>query len=161
MIKNSPITKNFYATVQNKFHYAITGKTAAEIIYEMADKTKPFMGLQTWKNAPNGRVLKSDTIIAKNYLSIEEIKELESTISGYFDYIERMIKKHTTFTMESLANSVNRFLEFNEYKILENNGNISKKQAIKKAFIEYEKFNKTQKIESDFDKEIKKILNEK
>jgi len=157
--KNSPITKNFYATVQNKFHYAITGKTAAEIIYEKADKAKPFMGLQTWKNTPDGRVLKSDTIIAKNYLSIEEIKELEGAISGYFDYIERMIKKHTTFTMESLANSVNKFLEFNEYKILENNGNISKKEAIKKAFIEYEEFNRTQNIESDFDKEIKKILN--
>jgi len=156
--KNSPITKNFYATVQNRFHYAITGQTSAEIIYTQADKSKPFMGLQTWKNSPDGRILKSDTIIAKNYLSIDEIKELESAISGYFDYIERMIKKHTTFTMESLGNSVNKFLGFNEYKILEGNGTISRTQAKQKAFSEYEEFNKTQKIESDFDREIKKIL---
>ncbi len=156
--KNSPITRAFYATIQNKFHYAITGQTSAEIIYKKADQTKPFMGLTTWKNAPDGRVLKSDTVIAKNYLSEEEIKELESAISGYFDYIERMIKKHTTFTMESLANSVNKFLEFNEYEILPNNGTISRIQAMKKAYDEYEAFNKTQKIESDFDKEIQKLL---
>ncbi len=156
--KNSPITREFYATIQNKFHYAITGQTSAEIIYKKADQTKPFMGLTTWKNAPDGRVLKSDTVIAKNYLSEEEIKELESAISGYFDYIERMIKKHTTFTMESLANSVNKFLEFNEYEILPNNGTISRTQAMKKAYGEYEAFNKTQKIESDFDKEITKLL---
>ncbi len=155
--KNSVVTKEFYATVQNKFHYAISGQTSAEIIYQKADKTKPFMGLQTWKNSPDGRILKSDTIIAKNYLTIDEIKELESAISGYFDYIERMIKKHTTFTMESLANSVNKFLEFNEYKILENNGTISREQAKLKAFSEYEEFNKIQKIESDFDKELKKL----
>jgi len=160
--KNSQITKNFYATVQNKFHFAINGQTSAEIIYENVDKTKPFMGLQTWKNSPDGRILKSDTVIAKNYLSIEEIKDLESAISGYFDYIERIIKNHTTFTMESLLNSVNKFLEFNEYKILENNGATSKNQAKLKAFSEYEEFNKIQKIESDFDREMKKILkNEK
>ncbi len=156
--KNSPITREFYATVQNKFHYAITGQTSAEIIYEKADKTKPFMGLSTWKNSPDGRVLKSDTVIAKNYLSEEAIKELESAIGGYFDYIERMIKKHTTFTMETLANSVNKFLEFNEYEILQNNGTISRTQAEQKAFGEYEAFNKIQKIESDFDKEMQKIL---
>ena len=156
--KNSPITRAFYATIQNKFHYAITGQTSAEIIYKKADQTKPFMGLTTWKNAPDGRVLKSDTVIAKNYLSEEEIKELESAINGYFDYIERMIKKHTTFTMESLASSVNKFLEFNEYEILPNNGTISRTQAMKKAYEEYEVFNKTQKIESDFDKEIQKLL---
>ena len=156
--KNSPITREFYATIQNKFHYAITGQTSAEIIYKKADQTKPFMGLTTWKNAPDGRVLKPDTVIAKNYLSEEEIKELESAISGYFDYIERMIKKHTTFTMESLANSVNKFLEFNEYEILPNNGTISRTQAMKKAYDEYEVFNKTQKIESDFDKEIQKLF---
>ena len=156
--KNSPITRAFYATIQNKFHYAITGQTSAEIIYKKADQTKPFMGLTTWKNAPDGRVLKSDTVIAKNYLSEEEIKELESAINGYFDYIERMIKKHTTFTMESLASSVNKFLEFNEYEILPNNGTISRTQAMKKAYEEYEIFNKTQKIESDFDKEIQKLL---
>ena len=156
--KNSPITRAFYATIQNKFHYAITGQTSAEIIYKKADQTKPFMGLTTWKNAPDGRVLKSDTVIAKNYLSEEEIKELESAINGYFDYIERMIKKHTTFTMESLASSVSKFLEFNEYEILPNNGTISRTEAMKKAYEEYEAFNKTQKIESDFDKEIQKLL---
>jgi len=156
--KNSQTTKNFYATVQNKFHFAISGQTSAEIIYFTADQTKPFMGLNTWKNSPNGRVLKSDTVIAKNYLSIDDIKDLESAISGYFDYLERIIKNHTTFTMESLSSSVNKFLEFNEYKILENNGTISRSEAEQKAFSEYEEFNKIQKIESDFDKEIKKIL---
>ena len=159
--KNSIITKNFYATIQNRFHYAITGQTSAEIIYDKADKTKPFMGLQTWKNAPDGRVLKSDTVIAKNYLSVNEIKDLESAISGYFDYIERIIKKHKTFTMQSLAQSVDKFLDFNEYKILEGNGTISRDEAQKKAYTEYEEFNKIQKIESDFDKEIKKILKDK
>jgi len=156
--KNSQTTKDFYATVQNKFHFAITGQTSAEIIYKQADKTKPFMGLQTWKNSPDGRVLKSDSVIAKNYLTEEEIKDLESAISGYFDYIERIIKNHTTFTMQSLASSVNKFLEFNEYKILENKGSISRTQAEQKAFSEYEEFNKIQKIESDFDKEMKKVL---
>jgi len=158
--KNSQVTKDFYATVQNKFHFAIIGQTSAEIIYKKADKTKPFMGLQTWKNSPNGRVLKSDSVIAKNYLLEGEIKELESAISGYFDYIERIIKNHTTCTMESLANSVNKFLEFNEYKILEDKGTISRTQAEQKAFSEYEAFNKIQKIESDFDKEMKKVLEE-
>lgn len=156
--KNSSVTKEFYATVQNKFHYAISGQTSAEIIYKCADSKKAYMGLSTWKNSPNGRVLKSDTIIAKNYLTVEEIKDLESAISGYFDYLERIIKNRTTFTMESLSSSVNKFLEFNEYKILESNGTVSKMQAQEKAFSEYEKFNKTQKIESDFDKEIKKLL---
>jgi hypothetical protein len=119
------------------------------------------MGLQTWKNSPEGRVLKSDTVIAKNYLSVDEIKDLESAISGYFDYIERIIKNKTTFTMESLSSSVNKFLEFNEYKVLENNGTISRSQAEQKAFCEYDEFNKIQKIESDFDKEMKKILKKK
>lgn len=158
--KNSQTTKEFYATVQNKFHFAITGQTSAEIIYKKADKIKPFMGLQTWKNSPNGRVLKSDSVIAKNYLTEEDIKDLESAIIGYFDYIERIIKNHTTFTMESLAKSVNKFLEFNEYKILENKGSISRSQAEQKAFSEYEEFNKIQKIESDFDKQMKKVLEE-
>ena len=156
--KNSQTTKNFYATVQNKFHFAIRGQTSAEIIYKQANQTKPFMGLQTWKNSPDGRVLKSDTVIAKNYLELDEIKDLESAISGYFDYIERIIKNHTTFTMDSLSNSVNKFLEFNEYKILENNGTVSRSQAEQKAFNEYEEFNKIQKIESDFDKEMKILL---
>ena len=154
----SQITKEFYATVQNRFHYAITGQTSAEIIYSSADKHRPYMGLQTWKNSPDGRVLKSDTVVAKNYLSLEDITDLESAIGGYFDYIERIIKNHTSFTMQSLANSVNKFLEFNEYKILDGNGTVSRSQAEQKAFGEYEEFNKIQKIESDFDREMRRVL---
>ena len=154
----SETTKTFYATIQNRFHFAISGQTAAEIIYENADKTKPYMGLQTFKNSPNGRVLKSDTVIAKNYLSEEEIKKLERAVSGYFDYIERLIENKTTLSMEQVADSVNKFLEFNEYRILQNNGTISKAQAEQKAFAEYDEFNKTQKIESDFDREMKRVL---
>lgn len=155
--KNSEITKNFYAMVQNKFHYAITGKTAPEIIYSTADKTKENMGLSTWKNAPDGRILKQDILVAKNYLQEKEISQLERTITSYFDYIEGLIERQNTFTMEQLAESVNKFLSFNEYKILEGKGKISKIQADKKAIEEYEVFNKTQKIISDFDKEIKKL----
>ncbi|MEA4867891.1 hypothetical protein SDC9_58562 [bioreactor metagenome] len=151
----SPITKEFYATVQNKFHFAITGKTAAEIIFLKADSKKENMGLTTWKNAPEGRILKSDTSIAKNYLQEKEIKQLERTVTGYFDYIEGLIERENTFTMEQLALSVNKFLEFNEYKVLEGPGKKSKKQAENKAHSEYDKFNKTQKIESDFDKMVK------
>ncbi|WP_150452413.1 RhuM family protein [Arenibacter lacus] len=151
----SPITKKFYAMVQNKFHYAITGKTAAEIIYLKADSNKENMGLTSWKNAPDGRVLKSDTAIAKNYLEEKEIKQLERTVTGYFDYIEGLIERENTFTMEGLALSVNKFLAFNEYKVLEGLGKKSKKQAENKAYSEYEKFNKTQNIESDFDKMVK------
>lgn len=159
--KKSPITKKFYATVQNKFHYAITGKTAAEIIYLKADSKKPKMGLKTWKNAPGGRILKSDTNIAKNYLEEKEIKQLERTVTSYFDYIEGLIERENTFTMEQLANSVNKFLEFNEYKVLDGLGKKSKKQAENKAFKEYDAFNKTQKIDSDFDKMIKKLNQKK
>jgi hypothetical protein len=155
----SNITDEFYATVQNKFHFAINGQTAAEIIYKSADKTKEFMGLSTWKNAPNGRILKSDTIIAKNYLSEQDIKRLERTISSYFDYVERIIENHNTFTMRQFALSVNKFLEFSEYQVLEGKGCISAKEAEQKAFAEYEEFNKVQKIESDFDKAIKTIRN--
>lgn len=156
----SETAKNFYATIQNKFHFAISGQTAAEIIYQNADKTKPFMGLQTFKNSPDGRVLKSDTTVAKNYLSEEEIKKLERAVSGYFDYIERLIENKTALTMEQVADSVNKFLEFNEYQVLQNSGKVSKTEAELKAFAEYDEFNKTQKIESDFDREMKKILGE-
>jgi len=156
--KNSKITKNFYAMVQNKFHYAITGKTAAQIVFESADKNKPFMGLKTWKKSTTGRVLKSDTTIAKNYLDEKDIKRLERTVTSYFDYIENQIEMRHSFTMEQLGDSVNRFLEFNNFEVLEGKGNISHKQAQQKAFVEYEEFNKTQKIESDFDREIKKIV---
>ena len=153
----SDITKNFYAAVQNKFHFAITGKTAAEIIYLNVDAKKENMGLTTWKNSPDGRILKSDTEVAKNYLQEKEIKQLERNVTGYFDYIENLIERRNTFTMESLAESVNKFLTFNEYKILDGKGNISRKQALKKAEQQYTVFNKTQKIESDFDKHIKRL----
>ena len=155
--KNSEITKNFYAMVQNKFHYAITGKTAPEIIYKSANKGKENMGLTTWKNAPDGRILKQDVVVAKNYLQEKEIQQLERTVTGYFDYIEGLVERQNTFTMAQLAESVNRFLNFNEYKILQGKGTISKVQADRKAITEYETFNKTQKIISDFDKEIKKL----
>ena len=152
----SQITKDFFANVQNKFHFAITGKTAAEIIYEKVDKTQPKMGLLHFKNSPKGRVLKSDTVVAKNYLQETEIKKLERTISAYFDYIENQIENRNEFTMEGLALSVKRFLEFNDFRVLEGLGRVSRKEAEKKAFSEYEDFNKTQVIESDFDRMIKK-----
>jgi hypothetical protein len=154
---NADITKNFYAIVQNKFHFAITGNTAAEMIFKTADGQKENMELTTWKNSPNGRVLKSDVVVAKNYLQEKEIKQLERTVTGYFDYIEGLIERENTFTMEQLATSVNKFLSFNDYKVLEGKGKISKLQADKKAIAAYEVFNKTQKIISDFDKEIKKL----
>lgn len=155
--KNSEITKNFYAMIQNKFHFAITGKTAAEIIYSKANKQADKMVLTTWKNSPDGRVLKQDVVIAKNYLEEKEIKQLERTVTSYFDYIEGLIERENTFTMAGLAESVNKFLNFNDYKILQGKGKVSKIQADKKALKEYEVFNKTQKIISDFDKEIKKL----
>ena len=153
--KNAEITKGFYAMVQNKFHFAITGKTAAEIIYKSADSKKENMGLTTWKNAPDGRVLKQDVIIAKNYLEQKEIQQLERTVTSYFDYIEGLIEREHTFTMVQLASSVNKFLSFNDYKVLEGKGKMKKITADKKAIKEYDTFNKTQKIISDFDKVVK------
>ena len=158
---NSQITKDFYATVQNKFHYAITGQAAAEIVYNKADKKKPFMGLMTWKNAPNGRIVKSDSTIAKNYLSETEIKKLERAISAYFDYIEHQIEEHKELTMAKLSVSVNRFLEFNDYKVLDGKGSISAERAEKKAFSEYDEFNKIQSIDSDFEKFSKALISKK
>lgn len=155
--KNSGISKSFYAMIQNKFHFAITGKTAAEIIYSKANKTADKMGLTTWKNSPDGRIIKKDVIVAKNYLEEKEIKQLERTVTSYFDYIEGLIERENTFTMAGLAESVNKFLNFNDYKVLQGKGKVSKIQADKKAIKEYEVFNKTQKIISDFDKEIKKL----
>jgi len=151
------ITKNFYAMVQNKFHFAITGKTAAEIIYKNANASKKNMGLTTWKNAPEGRIIKTDTTIAKNYLQEKQIKQLERTVTGYFDYIENLIERENTFTMDGLANSVDKFLNFNEFKVLDGIGKMTHKLAIEKAGKEYNQFNKTQKIISDFDKQIKKL----
>lgn len=156
--KNAPITKEFYAMVQNKFHYAITGHTAPEIVYERADRNKEHMGLTTWKNAPNGRILKSDVVVAKNYLSEQDIRRLERTVTGYFDYVEDLIENEQGFTMQEFSESVNRFLEFRKYKILSNKGSISKQQADEKACAEYDAFNKTQKIVSDFDEEVQRLL---
>jgi len=155
--KDSSITHDFYATIQNKFHYAITGQTAAEIINSKADSLKDFMGLTTWKNAPDGRILKSDVTIAKNYLEEKDIKRLERLVTGFFDYIEDLIERENAFSMEEFAKSVNEFLSFRKYEILKDKGNISKIEADKKAELEYDKFNKTQKIVSDFDKVIKKL----
>ena len=155
--KNSKNANIFYAAVQNKFHYAITGKTAAEIVYNEADAKKDLMGLKTWKSAPQGRIIKSDAIIAKNYLDEVQIKQLERTINSYFDYIENLIERRQAFTMQEFANSVNRFLEFNEYKILEGKGKISHNQAETKAIQEYEEFNKRQLIVSDFDRIVKEL----
>ena len=156
--KNSPTTHDFYAMIQNRFHYAITGQTAAEIIYSKADHTKDHMGLTTWKNAPDGRVLKSDVSIAKNYLQEKEIRQLERAVSSYFDYIENQIERHNAFNMKQFAASVNKFLTFNDYQILPDNGKISAAQAKKKAEEEYDIFNKTQRIDSDFDKEVRGLL---
>lgn len=157
----SETTRLFYAHVQDKFHYAITGHTAAEIIALKADATKPLMGMTTYKNAPDGRVLKSDSLVAKNYLSEEEIRKLERTVSAFFDYIEGIIERRNTFTMESFAASVDKFLSFNEYRILEGYGKVTRQQAEQKAVAEYEKFNKQQRIESDFDRTVKKLLQRK
>ncbi len=156
--KNAEVTKEFYAMVQNKFHYAITGKTAAEIIDTSADKTKENMGLTTWKNAPEGRILKSDVTVGKNYLEEKQIRQLERAVTGYFDYIEDLIERENTFTMAEFAASINEFLTFRKYDILEGRDRISKKKADEKAMAEYDEFNKTQKINSDFDKQVKRLL---
>lgn len=159
--KDSEVTKEFYATVQNKFHFAISGQTAAEIVFDRADHKKDHMGLTTWKNSPDGRILKSDVNIAKNYLSEKQIRQLERAVSGYFDYIEDLIEREISFDMKSFAASVNEFLEFRKYDILEGKGRVSRTKADEKAFAEYEVFNKTQKINSDFDKMIKKLESKK
>lgn len=156
--KNSPTTRDFYAMIQNCFHYAITGQTAAEIIYSKADHTKDHMGLTTWKNAPDGRILKSDVSIAKNYLQEKEIRQLERAVTGFFDYIEDLIERENTFNMSQFSASVNEFLTFRRYQILPDKGEISAAQAKKKAEEEYNIFNKTQRIDSDFDKEVRGLL---
>ncbi|MCD8341219.1 MAG: virulence RhuM family protein [Clostridiales bacterium] len=156
--KNSEITRSFYAMVQNKFHYAITGQTAAEIVYSRADRNSEHMGLTTWKNAPEGRILKSDVFVAKNYLDEGQIRQLERAVSGYFDYIEDLIERENTFTMEEFAASINEFLSFRRYDILKDKGSISSRMAKEKAETEYAEFNKTQQITSDFDREVKKML---
>lgn len=156
--KNAAITHAFYAMVQNKFHYAITGQTAAEIVYNSADRNKEHMGLTTWKNAPEGRILKSDVSIAKNYLNEKQIRQLERTVSGYFDYIEDLIERENSFTMQEFSDSINAFLAFRKYDILPDKGRISATAARQKAEEEYDEFNKTQRITSDFDREVQKLL---
>ena len=156
--KNAPTTRDFYAMIQNRFHYAITGQTAAEIVYIKADHTKEHMGLTTWKNAPDGRILKSDVSIAKNYLQEKEIRQLERAVTGFFDYIEDLIERENTFNMEQFSASVNEFLAFRRYRILPDKGKISAAEAKQKAENEYDIFNKTQRIDSDFDKEIRGML---
>lgn len=156
--KNAAITHAFYAMVQNKFHYAITGQTAAEIVYNSADRSKEHMGLATWKNAPEGRILKSDVSIAKNYLNEKQIRQLERTVSGYFDYIEDLIERENSFTMQEFSDSINAFLAFRKYDILPDKGRISATAARQKAEEEYDEFNKMQRITSDFDREVQKLL---
>ena len=158
--KNAGITQEFYAGVQNKFHYAITGQTVAEIIYTHADQSKEHMGLTTWKNAPDGRILQSD-VVAKNYLSHTEIKKLERSVSAYFDYVERLLEDGHLLGMADFAKSIDDFLTFNRYDILPHKGNISQKQATQRAVEQYQAFNKQQKITSDFDKAVKRIQGDK
>ena len=156
--RTSPTTRDFYAMIQNRFHYAITGQTAAEIIYTKADHTKDHMGLTTWKNAPDGRVLKSDVSIAKNYLQEKEIRQLERAVTGFFDYIEDLIERENTFNMSQFSASVNEFLTFRRYQILPDKGKISAAEAKEKAEAEYDIFNRTQRIDSDFDQEVRGLL---
>lgn len=158
--RDSEVAERFYATVQNKFHYAITEHTAAEIVYKSANHKKKHMGLTTWKNAPDGRILKSDVAIAKNYLTEKQIRQLERTVAGYFDYIEDLIERENTFTMEEFEESVNAFLEFRKYKVLRDKGKVSHQQATEKAHGEYAVFNRTQPIDSDFDKVVKQMIEE-
>lgn len=157
--RTSPETKEFYAMIQNRFHYAITGHTAAEIVYNKANHNQQNMGLTTWKYAPGGRILKSDVSVAKNYLSEEEIRRLERAVTGFFDYIEDLIERENSFTMADFSESVDAFLNFRRYKILQGKGAISSEQAKEKAYAEYQLFNPTQRIDSDFDKELRKRKN--
>lgn len=156
--KNSPTTHDFYAMIQNRFHYAITGQTAAEIVYSKADHTKEHMGLTTWKNSPDGRILKSDVSVAKNYLNEKEIRQLERVVTGFFDYIEDFVERENTFNMAQFSASVNEFLTFRRYQILPDKGRVSAAEAKTKAENEYDIFNKTQRIDSDFDKQIRGML---
>ena len=156
--KDSQATHDFYAMIQNKFHYAIVGQTAAEIVYSGANRNKENMGLTTWKHAPDGRILKSDVTVAKNYLSEKKIRQLERAVTGYFDYVEDLIERENTFTMEEFAASINEFLSFRKYEILRDKGNVSKQMAAVKAEAEYAEYNKTQQIVSDFDREVKRLI---
>lgn len=156
--KDSEVTRDFYGMVQNKFHYAICGETAAEIIHGRVDRTKPNLGLKTWKRAPEGRILKSDVLVAKNYLTEKQIRQLELAVSGFFDHIESLILREQTFTMKEFAESVDAFLSFGRYQILKGRGLITREAADAKAIDEYDAYNRQLKFESDFDKQIKKFL---
>lgn len=158
--RSSPTTREFFQMVQNRFHYAITGQTGPEIIYTHANHTKEHMGLQTWKNSPDGRILLSDTKVAKNYLPEKEIRQLERAVSGYFDYIEDLIERENVFSMEQFAASVNEFLTFRRYALLPDKGTVSREEADHKAEEEYQLFNPTQHIDSDFDKHIRGLFDE-
>jgi len=157
--KESQQTKDFFATVQNKLHWAITGKTAAEIIYTEANATKIYMGLKTWKAAPEGKILKSDVSVAKNYLSHQHIAELNRIVTAYLDLAENNAKRGIAFNMQQWVNFLDKFLELSNYPILKDKGKITKLEAKLKAESEYEKFRIVQDelYESDFDKEIKNI----
>lgn len=154
--KDAEITKKFYAEVQNKLHWAITGKTAAEIIASRADSTKPNMGLATWRNAPEGKILKSDIKVAKNYLQETEISELNRVVNMFLDYAENQAKKQIPMKMVDWVKKLDGFLEFNEYNVLQGLGKISKDTADKKAINEYKVFriNQDKNYKSDFDRLI-------
>lgn len=158
--KNSEITKNFYAFVQNKLHFAITGKTAAELIYERADSEKPAMGLTTWKEAPNGKVLKRDIGIAKNYLNEKELSRLNRLVTMFIDYAELMAEDEILMSMQDWVEQTNQFLMNNRRKVLDGKGKISHDIAMEKAEKEYEVFRVRQDREyvSEFDREIEKYL---
>jgi len=158
--KDSNQTKDFFGLVQNKLHWAITGKTAAEIIYSEADATKLYMGLKTWKDAPNGKILKSDVTVAKNYLAHQHLAELNRIVSAYLDLAENNAQRGIAFNMQQWATFLDRFLELSNYPILKDKGKISMLEAKLKAEFEYDKFRiiQDQTHESDFDKEIKNLL---
>lgn len=155
----SPITQKFYKTVQNKLHWAITGHTAAELIAQRVDATKPNIGLKTWKAAPHGKIMKSDVSVAKNYLNEQELKELERIVSMYLDYAENQAKRQIAMKMQDWVDKLDAFLNFNDYQILKDAGKMSAEVAKKLAEKEYEKFAPIQdrNFESDFDKAIKKL----
>ena len=157
--KSDLLTKEFFAAVQNKLHWAITGKTAAEIIYMSADATKLYMGLTNWKHAPNSKILKSDVSVAKNYLNEQHIKELNRIVSAYLDLAENRAERQIPTTMQEWINFLNRFLELSNYPILKDKGKISALEAKLKAEQEYNKYRKVQdkNYESDFDIEIKRL----
>ena len=162
--KDAEITQKFYATVQNKLHWAITHHTAAEIIYERVDSTEQNMGLTTWKNAPEGKILKKDVSVAKNYLSEEEISELNRIVNMYLDYAENQARRHKIMSMEDWVARLDAFLKFNEYDILENPGKVSKAVAEEMAKTEFEKYRKIQDRDyiSDFDNDVaRKYLGKK